>query len=158
MDGKRDGSMDGKKRLSPSPPTSDLRAGVRDADEAREDVLGQDVRVALLRQVVRVDVNLKEGEMGQGGGGGEGFMGWGVRCVLLLGYLGGVGVAREKCDVVWVMYIHVCMIKYTDRTCCVRRWRLVAETARTRHSVLPAKDCCSYWEVVVTKISSLCVL
>ena len=61
--------MDGKKRLSPSPPTSDLRAGVRDADEAREDVLGQDVRVALLRQVVRVDVNLKEGEMGQGGGG-----------------------------------------------------------------------------------------
>lgn len=35
---------------------------------------------------------------------------------------------------------------------------MVADTARTRHSVLPAKDCCSYCEVVVTKISSLVFL
>lgn len=38
--------------------TGDLRAGVGDADEAREDVLGEHVGVALLRQVVRVDVDL----------------------------------------------------------------------------------------------------
>lgn len=37
---------------------------------------------------------------------------------------------------------------------CVRRWRFVAEIARTRQSVFDEKAFCSYWLVVVTIISS----
>lgn len=55
--------------------TGDLGAGVRDADEAREDVLGEHVGVALLRQVVRVHVDLV------GGGGGR----WGRIGLWLIG-------------------------------------------------------------------------
>jgi len=125
--------------------TGDLRAWVRDSDELGERVLAQDVRVALLIYIVAIHVDLE--------GGGE-----------------GGGEKRKEARVQKSIHRHnpchffpllppslplPTSLPLSLPTCCVLRWRLVAETARTRHSVLPEKDRCSYWDEVVTRSSSL---